>query len=145
MARVKYSKYSKTTCLLVILISMFSYMCIFDWFQACVPTLVDISLDKDTGETVCLSSLQALTNLSVTPDHHGHYTRLVSRLYEFFSEESTGLQLQALKILINLSCNPDMVPHLLAAKVWPLKLDTVTVLKFWTLYSIHMFLSRNKK
>ena len=90
---------------------------LFDWFQACVPTLVDISLDKDTGEAVCLSSLQALTNLSVTSDHHGHYTRLVSRLYELFSEDNTSLQLQALKILINLSCNPDMVPHLLAAKV----------------------------
>ena len=90
---------------------------LFHWFQACVPTLVDISLDKDTGEAVCLSSLQALTNLSVTSDHHGHYTRLVSRLYELFSEDNTSLQLQALKILINLSCNPDMVPHLLAAKV----------------------------
>ena len=30
---------------------------------------------------------------------------------------SDSLKTQALKILVNLSCNSDMVPHLLAAKV----------------------------
>ncbi|KAL4226459.1 DBD domain binding [Mactra antiquata] len=84
--------------------------------ECCVPTLVDISLDNDTGESVCLTSLQALTNLSLISTHHGHYTRLVQRLYEFLPSQNGSTRLQALKILVNLSCNPDMVPHLLAAK-----------------------------
>lgn len=82
-----------------------------------MPTLTDICLDTDTGEAVCLSALQALTNLSATSLYHGHYTRLVQRLYEFLPVKNQALRLQALKVLINLSCNPDMVPHLLAAKV----------------------------
>ncbi|KAL5014415.1 hypothetical protein ScPMuIL_008685 [Solemya velum] len=82
----------------------------------CVPSLVNLSLEEETGESVCLTSLQALTNLSVTSQHHGHYTRLVQRLYELLDTQNTGVKLQALKILVNLSCNVDMVPHLLAAK-----------------------------
>ncbi|KAK3601721.1 hypothetical protein CHS0354_016081 [Potamilus streckersoni] len=84
--------------------------------EACVPTLVDISLDDSTDIAVCLSSLQALTNLSVTDLHHGHYTHLVGRLYHFLDIDNGHLRLQSLRILVNLSCNPDMVPHLLAAK-----------------------------
>ncbi|KAL3851952.1 hypothetical protein ACJMK2_015642 [Sinanodonta woodiana] len=84
--------------------------------EACVPTLVDISLDDSTDIAVCLSSLQALTNLSVTDLHHGHYTCLVGRLYHFLDIDNEHLRLQALRILVNLSCNPEMVPHLLAAK-----------------------------
>ncbi|XP_060568226.1 G-protein coupled receptor-associated sorting protein 2-like [Ruditapes philippinarum] len=109
--------------------------------ESCVPTLVDISLDKDTGEAVCLSSLQALTNLSLTSDHHGHYTRLVQRLYEFLKTENKVIQIQALKILVNLSCNPEVVPHLLAAKapegllafLQPSQTDDAIILRFVTL------------
>ncbi|KAJ8301883.1 hypothetical protein KUTeg_020870 [Tegillarca granosa] len=84
--------------------------------EACVPTLVDLALEDETGESVRLSSLQALTNLSVTPQHHGHYTRVVQRLYDLLNSSDSSIQMQSLKILVNLSSNLDMVPHLLAAK-----------------------------
>ncbi|XP_045166360.2 uncharacterized protein LOC123529862 [Mercenaria mercenaria] len=109
--------------------------------ESCVPTLVDISLDKDTGEAICLSSLQALTNLSLTCEHHGQYTRVVQRLYEFLQTGKNVIRLQALKILVNLSCNPDLVPHLLAAKapegllvyLEPAETDDAIILRFVTL------------
>lgn len=79
--------------------------------------LVDIALEEETGESVRLSSLQALTNLSVMEHHHNHYTRIIQKLYHFLDGQSPGIRLQAAKILVNLSCNPELVPHMLAAKV----------------------------
>ncbi|XP_052781045.1 uncharacterized protein LOC128217736 [Mya arenaria] len=109
--------------------------------ETCVPTLVDISLDADTGLATRLSSLQALTNLSAEGEHHGHYTRLVQQLYTLLTKSwDPALRLQGLKILVNLSCNPDMVPHLLAAKapeglltlLDPAKTDEGLILRFIT-------------
>ena len=85
--------------------------------QDCVPTLVDLTLEDETGESVHMSSLQALTNLSITSQYHGHYTRLVQRLYELVDTNKHSIRLQALKVLVNLSTNPELVPHILAAKV----------------------------
>lgn len=82
-----------------------------------MPTLVDLTLEDETGESVCLSSLQALTNLSLTDQYHRHYTRLVQKLYDLLDCQQHNIQLQALKILVNLSCSTEMVPHILAAKV----------------------------
>ncbi|KAK3102412.1 hypothetical protein FSP39_011229 [Pinctada imbricata] len=89
----------------------------------CVPTLVDIALEDETGESICLSSLQALTNLSVTSDHHGHYTRVIQKLYDYVEKAEPGIKLQAAKVLVNLSCNPDLIPHMLAAKAPSCLLD----------------------
>ncbi|XP_062591562.1 uncharacterized protein LOC134253060, partial [Saccostrea cucullata] len=92
-------------------------------FEDCVPMLVDIALEEETGESVRLSSLQALTNLSVMDHHHNHYTRIIQRLYDFLDDNSAGIRLQAAKILVNLSCNSDLVPHMLAAKAPSCVLD----------------------
>nr|XP_022302714.1 uncharacterized protein LOC111110491 [Crassostrea virginica] len=85
-------------------------------FEECVPMLVDVALEEETGESVRLSSLQALTNLSVMEHHHNHYTRIIQKLYDFLDGQNSGIRLQAAKILVNLSCNPELVPHMLAAK-----------------------------
>ncbi|XP_021370288.1 uncharacterized protein LOC110461227 [Mizuhopecten yessoensis] len=84
--------------------------------ESCVPTLVDLTLEDETGESVCLSSLQALTNLSLTDQYHRHYTRLIQKLYDLLDTNQHNIQLQALKVLVNLSCSTEMVPHILAAK-----------------------------
>ncbi|CAC5406306.1 unnamed protein product [Mytilus coruscus] len=84
--------------------------------EDCVSTLVDLTLEDETGESVCLSSLKALTNLSITSQHHGHYTRVVQRLYDLVDTGAASIKLQAAKVLVNLSCNPELVPHMLAAK-----------------------------
>ncbi|XP_033744780.1 uncharacterized protein LOC117330519 isoform X2 [Pecten maximus] len=84
--------------------------------ESCVPTLVDLTLEDETGESVCLSSLQALTNLSLTDQYHRHYTRLIQKLYDLLDTQHHSIQLQSLKVLVNLSCSTEMVPHILAAK-----------------------------
>ncbi|XP_052090267.1 armadillo repeat-containing X-linked protein 4-like isoform X1 [Mytilus californianus] len=84
--------------------------------EDCVSTLIDLTLEDETGESVCLSSLKALTNLSITSQHHGHYTRVVQRLYDLVDTGAASIKLQAAKVLVNLSCNPELVPHMLAAK-----------------------------
>ena len=66
---------------------------------------------------VQLASLQALTNLSVIDQNHAPYTKLIHQLYELLDRGPVNVGLQALKILVNLSSNEEMVPHLLAAKV----------------------------
>ncbi|XP_064633106.1 armadillo repeat-containing X-linked protein 3-like [Lineus longissimus] len=80
-----------------------------------IPTLLDITAETNDDQ-IKLSSLQALTNLSLLSYNHGHYTRSVQNLYEVLESGSDTLKIQALKVLVNLSTNPKMVPHLLAAK-----------------------------
>lgn len=85
--------------------------------QDCIPALIDFATATNSPESVQLSSLQALTNLSTTSDNHQPYTKVIQQLYEALDQASPAIQQQALKVLVNLSTNPDMVPHLLAAKV----------------------------
>ena len=77
-------------------------------------SLIDLCKEND----VQLSSLQALTNLSVMEQNHPPYTQLVNTLYSLLDHtENPPARLQALRILVNLASNPSMVPHLMAAKV----------------------------
>ena len=85
--------------------------------QECIPALIDFAVSSKSPESVQLSTLQALTNLSVMSEYHGPYTQVVQTLYAYLDTGHKDVQLQALKVLVNLSCNPEMVPHLLAAKV----------------------------
>jgi hypothetical protein len=92
-------------------------LCSFVLFQSSIPTLITIANDS-TDTSVQLSSLQALTNLSVTPTYHAPYTRTIQSLYEQLDRHrGNSLRIQILKLLVNLSVNATMVPHLLAAKV----------------------------
>lgn len=85
------------------------------FFQKSIPSLIEFANSNDNS--VQLSSLQALTNLSVTPAYHAPYTRVVQSLYEQLDSQDGPVRMQVLKLLVNLSSNPAMVPHLLAAKV----------------------------
>lgn len=62
-------------------------------------------------------ALQALTNFALLNDSHAPYTRIIQQLYQMIDTGSFAVQVQVLKILVNLSCNDDMIPYLLAAKV----------------------------
>ncbi|CAI9719619.1 RIO kinase 1 [Octopus vulgaris] len=81
-----------------------------------VPLLVDLILGDHIKENALLATLRALTNLSTTEKHHGHYTQLVENLYQLIDGDNISIKLQALKVLVNLSCSSEMVRHLLAAK-----------------------------
>ena len=86
-------------------------------FQESIPALINFAQSKDVSTSVQLSSLQALTNLSTTSEYHAPYTQIIQHLYELLDDGEVKIQMQSLKLLVNLSLNPDMVPHLLAAKV----------------------------
>ena len=92
-------------------------MSLMTLLQEYIPALIDFASSSDNSESVKLSSLQALTNLSVTSSYHAPYTQVVQSLYEQLDKGAGPIRMQALKLLVNLSSNPDMVPHLLAAKV----------------------------
>jgi hypothetical protein len=44
---------------------------------------------------IVITPLKALTNLSLTSQHHGHYTRVVQRLYDLVDKGSANIKLQA--------------------------------------------------
>ena len=85
--------------------------------QESLPALFSFATSSGSPETVQLGSLQALTNLSTSNDYQAPYTQIIQQLYELVDDSSRAVQKQSLKVLVNLSTNPEMVPHLLAAKV----------------------------
>ncbi|CAH1785020.1 unnamed protein product [Owenia fusiformis] len=119
--------------------------------EDCIPILIDITLWEKCDASTQLHCLQALTNLSVTSRHHKYYTRIIERLYACLDMESHTLKLQSLKVLVNLSCNPHMVPHLLAAKA-PGKLlqllvpdNDEAILLRWTTFLSHIIQTANEQ
>ncbi|XP_074645269.1 uncharacterized protein LOC141901733 [Tubulanus polymorphus] len=80
-----------------------------------IPTLIKLS-EKTSNSEIHLSLLQPLTNLCVLQTTHKHYTQYIQHLYELLSSTRPAIVIQALRILVNLSTNSDMVPYLLAAK-----------------------------
>ena len=79
---------------------------------------VRFSSDPELLSQVFLS----LTNLAVLPDWHHHFHPLLPTLLHLVSlkTESSkareGVKFQCLRLLVNLACNDDNVPHLLAAE-----------------------------
>ena len=62
----------------------------------------------------------SLTNLAVLPDWHHHFLPLLPRLLHLVSLKTDtrareGVKLQCLRLLVNLACNDENIPHLLAA------------------------------
>jgi len=64
-------------------------------------------------------ALSALTNIMVLNNWHNETKSILHKLYSLLDEghwNRDGFSLQSLRLLINLSCNEDMVPSLLAAE-----------------------------
>ncbi|KAF8374289.1 hypothetical protein PRIPAC_80718 [Pristionchus pacificus] len=82
----------------------------------CIPRLIDrISSGDETEGSV---AMQALTNLSIdiTKDQIEMYSRCIPRVLSrvWLRGEPS---LDALRLLVNLSCCPDLVPHILGSKI----------------------------
>lgn len=69
------------------------------------------------SEALLLASLVALTNVAVLTDWHDEFYIALHSLYRLVDNGNPAIKLQSLRLLINLSCNEDMVPSLLAAQV----------------------------
>lgn len=70
-----------------------------------------------TSELQLNWTLTALANLALKDANQHEMARAIDKLYDLLSNSTPLLRLQAIKLLINLSCNSYMVPYLLAAKV----------------------------
>lgn len=69
------------------------------------------------SEALLLAALVALTNVAVLTDWHDEFYIALHSLYRLVDNGNPAIKLQSLRLLINLSCNEDMVPSLLAAQV----------------------------
>ncbi|XP_049805295.1 uncharacterized protein LOC126248388 isoform X5 [Schistocerca nitens] len=81
-----------------------------------IPILLSYVLRERQSEKLVMSSLVTLTNIAAFPDWHDEYYSLLHTLYNLVDSAPPQMKLQALKLLVNLSCNEDMVPSLLAAQ-----------------------------
>lgn len=72
---------------------------------------------ENVKDELIQSILLTLTNFAVLSECHGEFFLVLHTAYDLIEKKSPAIKLQALKLLINLSCNEDMVPSLLAAQV----------------------------
>ncbi|XP_018022346.1 uncharacterized protein LOC108678437 [Hyalella azteca] len=84
--------------------------------QTCLPPLLDNVNTRDPDDPLLLASLVVLTNVATLSTWHGAISPVISRLYALVDCGALQVQLQALRLLVNLSCNKDMILQLLAAE-----------------------------
>lgn len=87
------------------------------FLAACLAQLLLATPQSDPA--LMASTLSALTNVAVLPTWHGEMKPALHRAFSLLDEghwNSDGISLQSLKLLINLSCNDEMIPSLLAAQ-----------------------------
>jgi len=71
-----------------------------------------------TDGAVQIASLQALTNLSVTPAYHRQFIPFVGAVTGFATDSTdVKLMLQSLRLLVNLTLSREFVHHMLQEKV----------------------------
>lgn len=66
---------------------------------------------------ITYNCLSTLTNIAVFHMWHSELQLAIHDLYCLLENQNSKVVLQCLKLLINLSCNDNMVPHLLGGKV----------------------------
>jgi len=71
-------------------------------------------MDSDEIIYNCLSTM---TNIAVFHMWHSELQPAIHTLYGLLESQNNKVVLQCLKLLINLSCNDHMIPHLLGGQV----------------------------
>lgn len=78
-----------------------------------------IQTESSMDQSLVGNILNSLTNIAVLPTWHKEMRCILHKLFHLMDEfqwDNTGLSTLSLRLLINLSCNEEMVPYLLAAK-----------------------------
>lgn len=88
-----------------------------EYYVPLLHPVVESDLNREHDEELLSAALLALTNIAVLPDWHHQYRVLVPRLHELWCDGKESITLQVLKLLINLSCNDEIVPIILSSKV----------------------------
>jgi len=78
-----------------------------------VLVLIAENRSRDQDHEFLSNTLLALTNIAVLPDWHHHFYSLTSRLLNLWQFAPSAVKSQALRLLINLTCNDETIPHLL--------------------------------
>lgn len=85
--------------------------------QDTIPKLINMLKLDNLPDDMTLNILLALSNFAVLSDWHSEFFPVLHTAYQIVDKGSPAIKLQVLKLLINLSCNEDMIPSLLAAQV----------------------------
>ncbi|XP_068169226.1 armadillo repeat-containing protein 10 isoform X2 [Antennarius striatus] len=81
-----------------------------------VPQVLELIEMSPVNSDLQLGALRLLTNLSVTDKHQHMLKDSVTLLLSLLVVSSEALQVQALKVLVNLSSNPDMMDDIVQAQ-----------------------------
>ncbi|GIY97727.1 uncharacterized protein CEXT_679621 [Caerostris extrusa] len=85
------------------------------YFQSHIPILLNNAING--RELLKSLSLTALANLALDPASHKIILKYVHHVSLMARNGTTVVQLQALRLLVNLSCNKDIIPLLLMSEV----------------------------
>lgn len=81
-----------------------------------VPQVLELIEISPVNSDLQLGALRLLTNLSVTDKHQHLLKESITLLLSLLVVSSEALQVQALKVLVNLSSNPDMMDDIVQAQ-----------------------------
>ncbi|XP_028305845.1 armadillo repeat-containing protein 10 [Gouania willdenowi] len=81
-----------------------------------VPQVLELIEVSPVNSDLQLSALGLLTNLSVTDKHQHLLRESITLLLSLLVVSNEALQVQALKVLVNLSSNPDMMDDIVQAQ-----------------------------
>ncbi|KAM3609591.1 uncharacterized protein V6R79_017529 [Siganus canaliculatus] len=81
-----------------------------------VPQVLELIEMSPVNSDLQLSALRLLTNLSVTDKHQHFLKKSITLLLSLLVVSNEALQVQALKVLVNLSSNPDMMDDIVQSQ-----------------------------
>ncbi|KAM6937049.1 armadillo repeat-containing protein 10 [Xenentodon cancila] len=84
--------------------------------KAYVPQVLELIEMSPVNSNLQIGALRLLTNLSVTDKHQHLLKDSVTLLLSLLVVSNEALQVQALKVLVNLSSNPDMIDDIVQAQ-----------------------------
>ncbi|XP_048410196.1 armadillo repeat-containing protein 10 isoform X2 [Stegostoma tigrinum] len=86
-----------------------------------IPQILEILRTTTLNSELQVASLRVLTNFSITNNYHYMMTNYIPHFLKLLVEGTEKIKVQILKVLINLSANPDICHDLLSAQA-PLSL-----------------------
>uniref|UniRef100_H3D3J8 Armadillo repeat containing 10 n=1 Tax=Tetraodon nigroviridis TaxID=99883 RepID=H3D3J8_TETNG len=87
-----------------------------DQIKVCVPQVLELIEVSPVNSELQLAALRLLTNLSVTDQHQHLFKTSIRLLLSLLVVGNEELQVQTLKVLVNLSSNPDMMDDIVQAQ-----------------------------
>ncbi|XP_059843188.1 armadillo repeat-containing protein 10 isoform X1 [Hypanus sabinus] len=85
-----------------------------------IPQILKIQEAATLNSELQVAGLRMLTNFSVTNSHHHMMTKSIPHFLKLLVDGTDNIKVQVLKILVNLSANPELTHDFLCAQVPPL-------------------------